>query len=183
MLRTIAILLAGLSTLLSTDLRAGGGTAHDLSFTSIDGEPLPLGAFEGQALLVVNTASLCGFTHQYGALQALFDGYRERGLVVLGVPSNDFGGQEPGSAAEIKEFCEVNFAIDFPLTEKQAVRGAGAHPFYRRAVDALGERASPRWNFHKILIAPDGAFVETWPSRTEPDAPEVVAAIEAVLPR
>ena len=117
----------------------GGGRAadaapaslHDLGFTSIDGEPLPLRDFAGQAVLVVNTASFCGFTRQYGALQQVYEAYRDRGLVVLGVPSNDFGGQEPGSAAEIKEFCEVNFAVDFPLTAKQVVRGSGAHPFFQ----------------------------------------------------
>jgi hypothetical protein len=106
-----------------------------------------------------------------------------RGLLVLGVPSNDFGGQEPGTAAEIKQFCEVNFAVDFPLTEKQVVKGAAAHPFFREAVAELGADAAPRWNFHKFLVTPDGRLAGTWPSRVEPDAPEVTAAIEAVLPR
>ncbi|HSR73142.1 MAG TPA: glutathione peroxidase, partial [Kiloniellales bacterium] len=103
-------------------------TAFDFAFTGIEGEVLPLSRYAGKALLVVNTASFCGFTKQYAALQELWARYRDRGLVVLGVPSNDFGGQEPGSSAEIKEFCEVNFGIDFPLTEKVAVRGPGAHP-------------------------------------------------------
>jgi len=105
--------------------------AHDFAFTSIEGDPMPLSAFAGNAILVVNTASLCGFTHQYEGLQALWDRYRNRGLIVLGVPSNDFGGQEPGTEAEIKEFCEVNFSVDFPLTTKQHVQGPHAHPFYR----------------------------------------------------
>ena len=158
-------------------------SAHDFEFTSIDGEPLRLESFRGRAVLVVNTASLCGFTYQYEALQALWDGLRERGLVVLGVPSNDFGGQEPGSESEIKEFCEVNFDVDFPLTEKQTVRGEDAHPFFRYIVEILGEKAAPRWNFHKYLVSPEGELVGAWPSRTEPGAPEVVRAIEAVLPR
>lgn len=162
---------------------AAAGTMHEFSFTSIDGEPLPMSGFAGQAVLVVNTASFCGFTHQYGALQQVFDTYRARGLVVLGVPSNDFGGQEPGTAAEIKQFCEVNFAVDFPLTEKQVVKGAAAHPFFREVVAELGADAAPRWNFHKFLVTPDGRLAGTWPSRVEPDAPEMTAAIEAVLPR
>jgi glutathione peroxidase len=162
---------------------AAAGSMHGFSFTSIDGEPLPMSGFAGQAVLVVNTASFCGFTRQYGALQQVFDTFRARGLVVLGVPSNDFGGQEPGTAAEIKQFCEVNFAVDFPLTEKQVVKGAAAHPFFRAVVAELGEGAAPRWNFHKFLITPDGRLAGTWPSRVEPDAPELIRAIEAVLPR
>ena len=105
-------------------------TAHDFAFTAIDGAPLPLKSFAGKAVLIVNTASQCGFTPQYAALQDLWTRYRDKGFVLLGVPSNDFGGQEPGTAAEIKEFCEVNFSVDFPLTEKVAVTGEGAHPFY-----------------------------------------------------
>jgi glutathione peroxidase len=156
---------------------------HAFDFTSIDGEPLPLSGFAGQAVLVVNTASFCGFTRQYGALQQVFETYRGRGLVVLGVPSNDFGGQEPGTEAEIKQFCEVNFDVDFPLTEKQVVKGEAAHPFFRAVVAELGEGAAPRWNFHKFLITPDGRLAGAWPSRVEPDAPELIRAIEAVLPR
>lgn len=166
---------------------AGGQAArssmHRFDFTSIDGDPLPLSGFAGSAVLVVNTASFCGFTYQYAALQDLWQTYRDRGLVVLGVPSNDFGQQEPGTAAEIKEFCEVNFAVDFPLTEKQVVKGEGAHPFFKEIVQVLGPDAAPRWNFHKYLIAPDGRLVGAWPSRVEPGSPEITAAIEAVLPR
>jgi glutathione peroxidase len=168
---------------LAAPAAAASGSMHDFSFTSIDGELLPMSGFAGQAVLVVNTASLCGFTRQYGALQQVFETYRARGLVVLGVPSNDFGGQEPGTAAEIKQFCEVNFAVDFPLTEKQVVKGEAAHPFFRAVVAELGEGASPRWNFHKFLITPDGRLVGTWPSRVEPDAPELIQAIEAALPQ
>jgi glutathione peroxidase len=158
-------------------------SAFDFEFTGIDGAPLPLAAFRGKALLVVNTASQCGFTPQYAALQELWRRYRARGLVVLGVPSNDFGGQEPGTEAGIKRFCEVNFDVDFPLADKQRVIGGAAHPFYRWVAAELGEGAAPRWNFHKYLIAPDGRIAGTFPSRVEPLAPEVVAAVEAVLPR
>jgi glutathione peroxidase len=181
MRRLVAIIVA--CAALAAPAAAASGSMHGFSFTSIDGEPLPMSGFAGQAVLVVNTASLCGFTRQYGALQQVFETYRARGLVVLGVPSNDFGGQEPGTAAEIKQFCEVNFAVDFPLTEKQVVKGEAAHPFFRAVVAELGPEAAPRWNFHKFLVAPDGRLAGAWPSRVEPDAPELIAAIEAVLPR
>nr|WP_247881417.1 glutathione peroxidase [Skermanella sp. TT6] len=156
--------------------------AHDFDFVSIDGAPLPLKGFAGKAVLVVNTASMCGYTPQYADLQALWERYRGRGLVVLGVPSNDFGGQEPGSAEQIKDFCEVNFSVDFPMTEKQAVTGAGAHPFYRWAGQELGPAAAPRWNFHKYLVAPDGRLAGWFPTSASPGSDKVVRAVEAVLP-
>ena len=161
---------------------AASPSAHDIAFTSIDGDPLPLSAFAGKAVLVVNTASLCGFTYQYAALQDVFDRYRERGFVVLGVPSNDFGQQEPGKEAEIKQFCEVNFDIDFPLTEKQSVKGEQAHPFFRHVAKRLGEDNLPRWNFHKYLIDPEGRLVGAWPSKAEPAGAEITGAIEKALP-
>jgi glutathione peroxidase len=157
-------------------------TAHDFTFTAIDGTPLPLKDFAGKAVLIVNTASRCGFTPQYSALQDLWTRYRDRGLVVLGVPSNDFGGQEPGSEAEIKEFCEVNFDIDFPMTEKAEVSGDHAHPFYSWAGRELGMIAKPRWNFHKYLVAPDGRLVNWFSTPTSPTSGKVIKAIEAILP-
>jgi glutathione peroxidase len=182
-MRSIGILAAAFASLLmATANAAEPRSAHAFTFTSIDGGPLPLRQFAGQAVLVVNTASLCGFTYQYDGLQALWESYRGRGLIVLGVPSNDFGGQEPGSATEIKEFCEVNFDLDFPLTEKQTVRGEGAHPFFQHVTKVLGDAVAPRWNFHKYLIAPNGRLTGAWPTRVEPDAPELLGAIEAVLP-
>ncbi len=156
--------------------------AHAFTFTAIDGEPLPLAGFAGKAVLVVNTASRCGFTRQYGDLQAVWDTYRDRGLVVLGVPSNDFGGQEPGSDAEIKTFCEVNFNVDFPLTSKEHVAGDEAHPFYRWAAEELGAEARPRWNFHKYLLAPDGKLVGWFPTAMSPGSRTVLGALEAALP-
>lgn len=156
-------------------------TAHDFEFTSIEGEPLPLSRFKGKAVLVVNTASLCGFTHQYGDLQQTWERYRDRGLVVLGVPSNDFGGQEPGTAAEIKKFCEINFDVDFPMTTKVRVKGAKAHPFYRWSAQTLGSDATPRWNFHKYLIGPDGRLVDWFSTQTKPTSAKVTKAIEAQL--
>ena len=160
---------------------AEGGTAFDLGFTSIEGEDLPLARFAGKALLVVNTASFCGYTDQYADLQEIWRAYRDRGLVVLGVPSDDFD-QEADSEAEIKRFCEVNFDVDFPLTERAHVRGPEAHPFFRLVAGQLGEDALPRWNFHKSLVTPDGAVAASWPSRVRPTSPEVVGAIERALP-
>ena len=157
--------------------------AHDFSFTSIEGAPLPLATYRGKAVLVVNTASFCGFTKQYADLQSLWEKYRDRGLVVLGVPSNDFGGQEPGSEAEIKEFCEVNFDIDFPLTAKVRVKGDDAHPFYAWAAKELGFSAKPRWNFHKYLVAPDGRLADWFSTATSPNAERVLRAVEQVLPK
>ena len=163
-------------------LDAASPSAHGITFTSIDGDSLPLENFAGKAVLVVNTASLCGFTYQYAGLQDVYDRYRDRGLVVLGVPSNDFGQQEPGKADEIKHFCEVNFDIDFPLTEKQSVKGEGAHPFFRHVADQLGEDSLPRWNFHKYLVDPEGRLVGAWPSKAEPAGAEITDAIEQALP-
>lgn len=157
-------------------------SAHDFAFTAIDGRPLPLSAFRGKAVLVVNTASECGFTPQYAELQRLWETYRDRGLVVLGVPSNDFGGQEPGDEAAIQAFCARNYGVDFPLTTKQSTAGAEAHPFYRWIAAEFGEDLVPRWNFHKYLIDPEGNLVGAWPSRVKPTAPEIVEAIEGALP-
>lgn len=157
--------------------------AFAFSFTGITGEPMPLSQFAGKAVLVVNTASQCGFTQQYADLQRVWQTYRDRGLVVLGVPSNDFGGQEPGTEAEIKAFCEVNFDVDFPLTAKEHVKGSSAHPFYRWAADQVGALATPKWNFHKYLIAPDGRLVGWFSTVTRPTSQAVTSAIEQHLPK
>lgn len=158
-------------------------TAYDFSFTSIDGLPMPLAQFSGKAVLVVNTASACGFTPQYDELQALYDAYRDKGLVVLGVPSNDFGKQEPLTEEGIKEFCEVNFNITFPLTEKEVVKGEDAHPFYRWAAEELGGLAKPRWNFHKYLIGPDGRLRDWFSTTTSPVSSKIRTAVDAALAR
>jgi glutathione peroxidase len=184
--RTAGLCAAVLAAVVWIGLTPAAGlamSAHDFEFSSIDGKPLPFSAFKGKTVLLVNTASQCGFTPQYAGLQELWRRYRDRGLVVLGVPSNDFGRQEPGGAADIKKFCEVNFAVDFPLTDKQRVIGPEAHPLYRWLAKELGEDAAPRWNFHKYLIGPDGQVAELFPSRVDPLAPEVVRAVEATLKR
>lgn len=170
------------TALAETTAPGGDANAHDFSFMDIDGAALPLSQYRGQVLLVVNTASQCGFTYQYEGLQELWSAYRDRGLVVLGVPSNDFGGQEPGKEAEIKKFCEVTFGVDFPLTEKVSVSGGSAHPFYAWARGAFGEDAVPRWNFHKILVGQDGGIIAAFPSSVTPMDAKITALVEDLLP-
>ena len=156
-------------------------TAYDFSFRSIDGVPLPLTNSKGKALLVVNVASQCGLTPQYSGLEALWTANRDKGLVILGVPANDFGAQEPGTENEIKTFCETRFAVDFPMTAKEHVIGVEAHPLYRWVATELGDAAAPKWNFHKYLFGRDGTIAGTFGSRTAPDAPELAAAIKDAL--
>ncbi|HEX5318927.1 MAG TPA: glutathione peroxidase [Stellaceae bacterium] len=164
-------------------MQASDSGAHQFSFAGLGGGELPLSAWRGKPVLVVNTASFCGYTPQYRDLEALWQKYRDRGLVVLGVPSNDFGAQEPGTAAEIKDFCESNYAVDFPLAEKVRVAGGNAHPFYRWVAGELGEGGAPRWNFHKYLIGPDGQLAGTWPSQVRPTDAAVTREIEPLLPQ
>jgi glutathione peroxidase len=156
-------------------------SAHDFSFPGLAGGTISLKAFAGRPVLVVNTASECGFTPQYADLKVLHDRFGARGLVVLGVPSNDFGGQEPGDASAIQRFCAARYQVDFPMAAKQRVLGPEAHPFYQWIAETLGEGAAPRWNFHKFLIGPDGALVDCWPSSVKPQDPKIVAAIEPLL--
>jgi glutathione peroxidase len=155
--------------------------AYDFAFRSIDGAPLPLAKFRGKPVLVVNTASFCGYTPQYAGLEALHQRYAARGLTVLGVPCNDFGEQEPGTPEEIKNFCASRYHVGFPLASKEHVVGAEAHPFYRWIAAELGDAGQPRWNFHKYLIAPDGSLAGAWPSSVDPQAPEITAEIERLL--
>ncbi|MCR5879894.1 glutathione peroxidase [Phenylobacterium sp. J367] len=156
-------------------------SAHDFAFKTIDGADLPLTTFRDKVVLVVNTASACGLTPQYDGLEQLYSAYRDKGLVVLGVPCNQFAGQEPGAEAEIKAFCETRFKVDFPLTSKVEVKGEGAHPFYRWAEAELGEPAVPVWNFHKILIGKDGEAIRAFGPRTDPLDSEITDQIEKAL--
>jgi glutathione peroxidase len=158
-------------------------TAYDFSFPAIDGSELKLSDYQGKVLVVVNTASQCGFTGQYDDLQQIWQRYQNQGLVVIGVPSNDFGGQEPGSNSDIKDFCETNFSIDFPMSEKVVVIGDGAHPFYRWAKNELGAAARPRWNFHKYIIGRDGQLADWFSSMTNPSSKKFRGAVEAALGR
>ena len=159
------------------------GDAYQFEFLSLSGERLPLADWRGRPVLVANTASFCGYTPQYRDLQTLWRRFRDRGLVVLGVPSNDFGEQEPGTAAEIRQFCEASYQVDFPLTEKISVVGGSAHPFYRWVAAQLGEAGAPRWNFHKYLIGPDGQLTGAWPSQVRPTDPAIAGEIEKALPK
>jgi glutathione peroxidase len=155
-------------------------SAYAFSFRRLDGSDLRFAAHAGKPILVVNTASLCGYTPQYAGLQELWSRYGSRGLLVLGVPSNDFGGQEPGSEADIAHTADGH-RVSFPLAEKSAVKGAAAHPFYRwAALERPGE--APRWNFHKYLIGRDGRLKASFASAVEPTDPRVIAAIERELP-
>jgi len=155
--------------------------AWDFEFTAIDGQPLPLTTFKDHPVLVVNVASKCGLTPQYDGLEKLYAEYRDQGLVVLGVPCNQFMGQEPGSEAEIQEFCRTNFGVEFPMTAKVDVKGDTAHPFYKWAVEQVGEPAEPVWNFHKLLVGKDGTLINVFGPRTDPLDPEIKAAVEEAL--
>jgi glutathione peroxidase len=156
-------------------------TAFDFTLNSLAGAPLPLRAYAGRPLLVVNTASRCGFTPQYAGLQALWAEHRARGLMVLGVPSNDFGGQEPGTAEEIGQFCAVNYGVDFPMAAKVSVRGAAAHPLFRWLGQQGGMLARPRWNFYKYLVGADGRLAAWFGSTTPPGSKRLRAAIDRAL--
>jgi glutathione peroxidase len=158
-------------------------TAYDFAFKSIDGAALPLSDFRGKVLLVVNVASQCGLTPQYSGLETLWRDKHGDGLIVLGVPCNDFGSQEPGSESEIKTFCETRFAVDFPLTAKEHVVGEAAHPLYKWLAGELGEDAAPKWNFHKYLFDREGGIAGTFGSRTAPDDAAMNAAIDQAIER
>jgi glutathione peroxidase len=154
-----------------------------LKLVKLDGAPLPADTLAGKTVLFVNTASRCGFTKQYDALQALWTKYKDRGLVVVGAPCNQFMSQEPGTNEEIASFCRLNFGVDFPLLDKMDVNGANRSALYKFLVGSpAGEGADVRWNFEKFLVTRSGAVVGRWRSQTTPDDPAFVAAIEAALP-
>lgn len=156
-------------------------SAYDFKMTAIDGKPLPLAKYKGDVMLVVNTASFCGYTPQYEALQKVHDAYKAKGFTVLGVPSGDFKGQEYGSNKEIAQFCESKFGIRFPMAEKANVVGPNAAPFYKWAAAELGADNTPKWNFHKYLVGRDGRLIAAFPSKVKPDDAQVTAAIEKAL--
>ena len=181
-LRSAALSLGMISTKPIPTAVAEMDSGFDFDFQALEGGDLPLDAYRGKAVLVVNVASKCGFTPQYKGLQVLWRKYRDRGFVLLGVPSNDFGAQEPGMAAEIAQFCTASYGVDFPLTAKVPVTGSAAHPFYKWLEAKLGDAGRPRWNFYKYLIAADGHVVGGFSSRVAPDDPKLLQAIEANLP-
>jgi len=156
------------------------GNAHTFTFDGLLGTPVSLADYSGQLVLVVNTASRCGFTGQYEGLQSLWESYRDQGLIVLGVPSNDFR-QELATEEAVADFCEVNFNIDFPMTTITNVSGGNAHPFYRWANGQAGILGQVRWNFHKFLIGPDGNLLDWFSTMTDPDGQKIRDAIERAL--
>jgi glutathione peroxidase len=155
-------------------------TIFDVAIDGLTGSPADLDRYRGQVVLVVNVASKCGLTPQYAGLQELADKYADRGLTVLGVPCNQFAGQEPGSAADIEEFCQVNYGVTFPLTEKVEVNGPGRHPLY---AELIGDGGDIQWNFEKFLVAPDGQVAARFSPQVDPQDGEISAAIEKLLPR
>ena len=153
---------------------------YELSIESITGEKINFNDYKNKAVLIVNTASYCGFTKQYNELQELWDLYKVKGLIVLGVPSNSFN-QEKNSNTDVKEFCEVNFNINFPLTAITEVKGENAHDLFKWAKDNHGKSAVPKWNFHKILINKEGKIEDTFASFTNPMSKKIIKKLEKIL--
>jgi len=160
---------------------ASHDAAYQFEFAGLWTDRVPMTAFEGEVVMVVNTASRCGFTPQYEGLQAIYDEYHARGFEIVGVPANNFMGQEPGSAEEIQEFCTLNYGVTFPMAAKTDVVGEARHPFYAWAEQQIGADAVPQWNFHKILLGRDGRVIRAFDTRTEPTSEDIRTAIEAAL--
>jgi glutathione peroxidase len=179
---TAAVLgLAG-TTAASHAAKPTSRTVYDFSAVTIDGEKQPLSAYKGKALLIVNTASKCGFTPQYEGLESLYEKYRDRGFEVLGFPENDFMHQEPGSNAEIKEFCSTKYHTSFPLFSKISVKGRTMHPLYAYLTRESRFKGKITWNFNKFLVDPNGKVVARFGSNVEPLSKELTGKLEAVLP-
>tara|TARA_B100000902_G_scaffold298123_1_gene285341 strand:+ start:977 stop:1477 length:501 start_codon:yes stop_codon:yes gene_type:complete len=153
----------------------------EFQINDINNVELNLLDYKNKTILLVNVASNCGFTNQYSDLQELYDKYKDKGLIVIGIPSNQFGGQEPGSNDEIKDFCETNFNITFPITSKYDVKGNNAHPIYIWAKNNYGNSAVPKWNFHKILINKEGKIADTFSSFIKPTSKSLIKKIEEIL--
>ena len=155
--------------------------AYDFNFKDLDGSELSLSQYKNKVIVVVNVASQCGFTNQYEDMQKIWEKYQGKGLVILGVPSNDFGKQEPGSNEDIKKFCEAKFGISFPMTEKVSVKGSDAHPFYIWARENHGKSAIPKWNFHKIIIDKSGKVSKTFSSITNPSSKKFIKFLDDLI--
>ena len=169
-----------------TTLTSGGTpmSVHDFKVKTIDGKEASLSDYKGKTVLIVNTASECGYTPQYAGLEALYEKYKARGFTVLGFPSNDFGAQEPGTNSEIKKFCELRYRTTFPLFSKIPVKGPDADPLYKYLTGLPGKQGGPvTWNFNKFLVGPDGKVIEHFDSRVEPTSPELTAKLEQALPK
>ena len=174
----LIIMISFLSNTVNADYKK---LAYDFKFKDLDGSILSLSEYKGKVIVIVNVASRCGFTSQYEDMQKVWMKYQEKGVVILGVPSNDFGNQEPGSNEDIKNFCEAKFGISFPMTEKVLVKGTEAHPFYIWARENHGKSAIPKWNFHKIIINKDGKVAETFSSITSPSSNKFIKTLEKLI--
>ena len=179
--KIVIYLIIIMFSFLKTSMSENSKTFYDFKINSINGEELNLSIFKDKTILLVNVASKCGFTKQYDDLQKLYDDYKEKGLVVIGIPSNQFGGQEPGSEVEIKNFCETNFNINFPMTSKYEVKGDNAHPISIWAKETYGKSTVPKWNFHKILINKNGKVEDTFASFTGPLSNKIIKKLEKIL--
>ena len=155
--------------------------AYDFTFNDLDGNPLNLADFKNKVIVVVNVASQCGFTSQYEDMQKVWKNYQTKGVIMIGIPSNDFGQQEPGTNKEIKNFCESKFGITFPITEKVSVKSSKAHPFYIWAKKNYGKSAVPKWNFHKFIIDKSGKIHETFSSMTNPSSKKFIKVLENLI--
>jgi glutathione peroxidase len=179
--KIVIYLIIIMFSFLKTSMSENSKTFYDFKINSINGEEINLSIFKDKTILLVNVASKCGFTKQYDDLQKLYDDYKEKGLVVIGIPSNQFGGQEPASEVEIKNFCETNFNINFPMTSKYEVKGDNAHPIYIWAKETYGKSTVPKWNFHKILINKNGKVEDTFASFTGPLSNKIIKKLEKIL--
>tara|TARA_Y100001970_G_scaffold192496_1_gene233924 strand:+ start:241 stop:798 length:558 start_codon:yes stop_codon:yes gene_type:complete len=176
------IILIIIMTIFQTNLNANyGKLAYDFNFKDLDGTNLNLSDYKNKVIIIVNVASQCGFTKQYEDMQKVWEKYQKEGIVMIGVPSNDFGNQEPGNNSEIKNFCEAKFGITFPMTEKVSVKGEDAHPFFIWAKNNYGKSAIPKWNFHKIVIGKDGKVADTFASITKPTSKKFISKIENLI--
>jgi glutathione peroxidase len=171
------------STLLALTLAGAPMSVYDFSVKTIDGKDVALSQYKGKALLIVNTASQCGYTPQYKSLEALYQEYKDRGFEILAFPSNDFGGQEPGTNEEIKKFCELKYKTTFPLFAKIAVKGDAAHPLYKYLTGLKDNGGEVAWNFNKFLVTPEGNVVAHLSSGAVPTSDDVKKKVEAVLPK
>jgi glutathione peroxidase len=168
-----------LTALLMTTAAFSASSIHEFTMNNIDGQSTPLSTLKGKAVLVVNVASQCGYTPQYAGLQALYEKYKGQGLVIVGVPANNFGGQEPGSNEEIKQFCSRKYSVTFPIMAKVSVKGSDQTPLYQYLTTTMG--GDVKWNFTKFLVGKDGKPVQRFESGVNPDSPELAAAIEKAL--
>jgi len=173
-----------LMALLGMSVMAAEKTIYDFTLNSIDGQPTPLSTFKGKVVLLVNVASRCGFTPQYAGLESIYEKYKGRGFVIVGIPANNFGGQEPGTNQEIKTFCSAKYNVTFPMMAKVSVKGSDITPLYQYLTD---KTLNPEtggdigWNFTKFLVGPDGKIIARFDSKVEPNSPEVTGAIEKAL--